>query len=57
MSLLTHILVYRHANLPRRQQQEELQSILLCALFCLCLIASILIPAILRGEIIIEQND
>ena len=50
---LTYYLLYRHANIPREQQQEELRVILFCVVFGLFFIISLII----KGDIAIEYSD
>ena len=50
---LTYYLLYRHANLPRDQQREELRVILFCVVFGLFFIISLII----KGDIAIEYSD
>ena len=50
---LTYYLLYRHANIPREQQQEELRVILFCVVFGLFFIISLII----KGDITIEYSD
>ena len=50
---LTYYLLYRHANLPREQQQEEMRIITFCFIFGVLFVMSL----ILKGDITIEYSD